>query len=265
MKGGKITRNVSYTKNSSRFLSKHKSKFDILEWEHKTIATQLTYITFNLLGKIQIKEFLNTAWSKKNKLIEAPNIYKAIEQFNSLYYWVIEEILSYDDKIQRAKCIEKFIYVADSLREMNNFNDCVNIIMSLNNDMIQALKITLNLVPQKAKVIFNELNNVINYSRNFAVLRKCMLGVKGKPAVPYLLLFLRDLAILEESCEYVKDEYLVNLYKIKKVGNIIDYFLGFRANVYMFKDIEDLSILKDPRPKSEQELEKISQKLGNFF
>lgn len=263
--GRKKSRNVGSKKDYCylEFNAKIKSKFDILEWDPKIIAKQFTLISFNLLAKIEVKEFLNTAWTKKNKLTEAPNIYKLIDRFNLLTYWVIEEILAYDDKSSRAKCIEKFINVALCLKEMNNFNDCINIINALNNYVILGLNQTWNLVSQKEKLGLNELYNLSSFCRNYALLRKSLEHAKGKPAVPYLLLFLKDLAFLEESCEYVKDEFFVNVGKIRQCGEIIDCFLSFRSNAYLFRNVEELNILRDPRPKSEKELENIAVNLGN--
>ena len=139
IRGRKKSRNVSSKKISVDLKIKKKSKFDILDWDYKIIAKQLTLISFNLFAKIEIKEFLNSAWTKKNKLTEASNIFKCIDRFNLLTFWVIEEILAYDDKILRARCIEKFINVALYLKEINNFNDCMNILNGLNNYIILNL------------------------------------------------------------------------------------------------------------------------------
>jgi hypothetical protein len=263
--GRKKSRNISSKKDYLEFNQKKKSKFDILEWDPKIIAKQFTLISFNLLAKIEVKEFLNAAWTKKNKQTEAPNIFKLIDRFNLLTYWVIEEILAYDDKNSRAKCIEKFINIAFCLKEMNNYNDFINIINGLNNYIILSLNQTWNLVAQKEKLVLNELYNLSSFCRNYALLRKSLQKTKGKPTVPYLLLFLKDLAFLEESCEYVKDDFFVHIDKIRQCGEIIDYFLSFRSNAYLFRNIEELNILLDPKPKSEKELEKIAENLGICF
>lgn len=244
---------------------KKKSKFDILEWDPKIIAKQFTLISFNLFAKIEIKEFLNTAWTKKNKQTEAPNIYKLIDRFNLLTFWVVEEILAYDDKSCRAKCIEKFINIAVCLKEMNNYNDCINIINGLNNYIILNLNLTWKLVSQKERTILNDLYNLSNFTRNYSFLRKTLEKSKGKPTIPYLLLFLKDLAFLEEGSQYIKDDFLVNIDKIRQCGEIIDSFLSFRSNAYLFRNVEELNILRDPRPKSEKELEKIGLCLGIYF
>jgi len=248
------------------FNQKKRSKFDILEWDPKIIAKQFTLISFNLFAKIEVKkEFLNSAWTKKNKQTEAPNIYKLIDRFNLLTYWVIEEILAYDDKSSRAKAIEKFIEIAFCLKEMNNFNDCINIVNGLNNYLILGLVQTWSLVAEREKQVLNELYNLSSFCKNYAVLRKSLEQAKGKPTVPYLLLFLKDLAFLEESCVYVKDDFFVNVDKIRQCGEIIDNFISFRSNAYLFRNVDELNILRDPRPKSEKELEAIAHGLGNLF
>lgn len=262
MTGRKKSKNISSKKDYSEFTTIVKNRFDILEWDPKYIAREFTLISYNLFAKIEIKEFLNTAWTGKNKLIEAPNIFKLIDRFNLLTFWIVEEILSYDDKTSRAKCIEKFIQVASMLKEMNNFNDCMNIINGLNNYIILSLNQTWSLVNKKEKIILTELYNFSSFVKNYSQLRKALEQSKGKPTIPYLLLYLKDLAFLEEACEYVKDDYFVNIDKIKQCGEIIDNFLSYRSNAYLFRNIDELNILKDPRPKTEKELETIAQNLG---
>lgn len=260
--GRKKSRNIASKKDFLEFKSKTKSKFDIIEWDPKIIAKQMTLISYNLYSKIEVKEFLNACWTKKNKLADAPNIFKLIDRFNLLSFWVVEEVLSYNDKIKRAKCIEKLISVAEWLLKMNNFNDCMNIINGLSSYILKMLKTTWDLVSEKEKEILKDLNKLSNFSRNFIDLRRAQEKCKGQPCLPYLLLFLKDLAFLEETCEYVKDEYLVNLEKILQVGDIIESFVSFRANVYLFRNIPELGILMDPRPKSEKELEILAEGIG---
>ncbi len=261
--GRKKSRNVSSKKDHLEINTKKKSNFDILEWDPKIIAKQFTLISFNLFAKIEIKEFLNASWTKKNKLIEAPNIFKLIDRFNLLSFWVVEEILAYDDKNERARCIEKFINVALSLKELNNFNDCINIINGLNNYIILSLIHTWKLVSQKEKSILKDLCNFSCFTRNYHSLRKTLEQSRGKPTIPYLLIFLKDLAFLEEGYQYIVDDCLVNVDKIKQCGDIIDSFLSFRSNAYLFRNVNELNILKDPRPKTEKELERLAQCLGN--
>ena len=81
--------------------------FDILEWSALDIARQLTIITFEIYNKIKPSELVNCSWTKKNKHITSPNILKLIYRSNTLYLWIIEEILSYDRKVFRYKVIEK--------------------------------------------------------------------------------------------------------------------------------------------------------------
>jgi hypothetical protein len=263
--GRKKSRNVASKKDYLEFKVKKKAKFDINEWNPKIIAKQLTLISYNLYSNIEIKEFLNACWTKKNKLIEAPNIFKLINRFNLLTYWVVEEVLSYDDKNRRAECIEKLIKVSECLLEMNNFNDCMNIINGLSHYILKNLKSTWDLVSLKDKNSLNELLNLSSFNKNFSNLRQAQEKCKNEPCLPYLLLFLKDLAFLEETCKYLKNDYLVNVEKIIKVGDIIDSFVSFRANVYLFRNIPELDILRDPRPKTEAELEKIAEELGKYL
>lgn len=264
--GRKKSRNIASKKDYLEFEKKQKRiKFDINDWEPKIIAKQLTLISYNLYSKIELKEFLNSCWTKKNKLLDAPNIFKLIDRFNRLTFWVVEEVLSYENKTNRSKCIEKFIKVSECLLEMNNFNDCMNIINGLSHYILKCLGKTWELVGQREKNSLNELLNLSSFNKNFCNLRHAQEKCKGNPCLPYLLLFLKDLAFLEETCEYVKNDYLVNIEKIRRVGDIIESFVSFRSNVYLFRNIPELDLLRDPRPKSEKELDQIAMKLGKEY
>lgn len=149
--------------------------FDILEWSGFDIARQLTLISYEIYNKIKPSELVNSAWTKVNKKhITSPNVLKLIDRFNSLYLWIIEEILSYDMKRFRYKVIEKFIVVALYLKEMRNYNDLVVIVSALNSYIIKGLEKTLLRIGKIFKDHWIELTALCSYDNNYACLRKAL-------------------------------------------------------------------------------------------
>ena len=96
-------------------------------------------------------------------------------------------------------------------------------------------------------------------------MRSQMKSCVGKPCVPYLGLLLKELAFIEEGPKYVKSDSLVNLEKITNVTKTIDFFFQFKSQAYLFKPIEELSILSDLHPKSEDEIEVLANKIGKLI
>lgn len=236
--------------------------FCITNFDSEVIAQQLTLISHNLYSKIDYLELLNACWTKKNKNIAAPNIMKLIERFNTFTLWILEEILSYDRKVNRVKVLEKFIRVADECRKLNNFNDCVNITSALNNYIMKKLKKTWKMLNSESVKIFNSLNEFCSYDKNYLNLRTELDKCKNKPCVPYLGILLKDLAFLEEGQKYIKDDYLINIHKILRVAKTINIFDQFKTQVYFIKSDPELFVLYEPSPKTEDELEAYCNKLG---
>lgn len=236
--------------------------FEILEWSEIELAKQLTIISQQLFFKIEYKELLSAKWTKKDKYTASPKVMAIIDRFNKLSLWIIEEIISYDKKSSRAAVIEKFIRTANECRKLSNFNDCVNIISALNSYIIKNMKNTMKVINKDALILLEELNSFCSCARDYANLRNATKNISGKPCIPYLGLLLKELAFLEEGQKYINENYLINIDKIKIVYKSIELFMDYRGHTYQFRPIEQLSILSDPHPKTEDELEELANKIG---
>lgn len=239
--------------------------FDILEWSEIEIARQLTLTTYFLFKNIRIEEFFSQKFNKEDKNINSPNIIKMIERFNNLTYWIVEEILSYDHKKTRSKVIFKFLKIAKECQKINNFNDSNNIFMTLKL-LVFPLKKTMELVHKnsEADCIYNELDSLFSLDKNYANLRKEIKCVSKKACIPFLPLILNDLSKQEEKPNYIKENDLINVDKINKVGQILEEILEFQNNHYDYVPLLKLSFLSDPKPKKQETLDKIAKHLGKI-
>ncbi len=248
--------------NVPKFLSNF---FNILEWEETEIAKQLTLHSHKLFANIEYKELLSAAWTKRDKYTMSPNVMKFIERFNKMSYWLIEEILSYDKKKIRAQAIFKFLNVAMECKKLNNFNDCASIFCGVSNWIIKDLKKTWSVMPEEALKIYEELSEFCSMNNNFKNQRTELENASGKACLPNLMLLFKDLAFLEEGSKYLKSEFLINLQKIQKVHNEISFFLNFQSSAYCIKRIEELDILADLHPKSEDQLSYMASQIGKYL
>jgi hypothetical protein len=195
----------------------------------------------------------------------SPNVSKIIDRFNKFTFWMIEEILSYDKKRMRAGAIEKFLQIAEECRVLNNLNDCMNIVTSINNYIVKHMDKTWKVMSKNALDLFSKLEEFCSYERNYFKLRSQQNAVKNKPCVPYLGLLLKDLAYIEEGPKYINDKDMVNYDKVNRVGCMINEFLSYNTQAYLFRHIPQLVMLSDLQPKNEEELEELASQLEPVF
>lgn len=247
---------------------KNKNYFDIFDWDDIELAKQITYVSHNIFQKIKSKELINSQWTKVDKKISAPNVYKLIERFNLLSLWACEEILSYDKVNQRKQVIDKLISIAYTLYKMNNFNDCFSIVTSLNTFFIKSLKDCWKIIDSNTSIPkAKEINDIFSHSKNYAKLREMHDKCLERPCTPFLGLYLKDLSYMDESQKYLivnnlNDNYVLNFEKIVKVEKILRKFEDLQVMEYDIKPVFKLSFLAEPDPKTEEELNEISKKLG---
>lgn len=236
--------------------------FDIFNYSPKDIASELTRVSYLLFSKIKPKEFFKGLFTKKDKEKTSPNICEVVNRFNILSFWVIEEVLSYDYSSDRGKVIERFINIADELKNLNNFNDCMSITSGLGQMILSKLTKSWKKVSSKEMTSFHKIKRLLNFQDNYKNIReeigKCLKD--EKPFVPFLGYYSKRICFLEESGKYVKDKSsLVNVDKIAQVEQILNEFYQMNKTKYNF-DIKDeiknkLSILQCLQPLSEEELE----------
>lgn len=259
-----ITRSIK-EKVSSCFMNPINNK--LMDWKPREIAKELTYITTNMINKIDETELLYHNFNSTSKKIQSPNIVSLIERFDKLSYFLIEEILSYDKKKYRAAMIEKFIQVANELDKLRNYNDCMNIKSCLNHFIIKNLRKTWKKVDHEYIEMFNNLNKKYSFEKNFSNLRnelkKCQQS--NLSYIPYFGLVLKDISFTEEGCKYLNREKLINVEKIKKIQGIIENFFQFKQNSLFMRHILGLEILSELEPKDEKELEKIANCIEPVF
>ena len=241
---------------------KDNNKFNVLDYREIDISNQLTYISKIYFNNIEIKEILNSKFSKINKEIDSPNIIKLIRNSNNLTNFVIENILSEKNITNRARIIEQWIKICETLRINKNYNDCVTINLALSSFFISSLEKTWKKVKIEYKNIFLNLKNFCSISENFKILRDNTKNCKDSPYIPFLGILLRDISSYDEKFKYIINDKFIDFYKIELVENIIDEFFNFKNFAFNIIPINSLEFFKDIKCKSEQELEELYNELN---
>lgn len=263
---------TTFIKESSNY---NNWNFNILDWSAKDIAEQITLQSQMIFLKIHPMEFINSAWTKKNKYKTSTSIMTLIDRFNKLFYWIIEEIFRYDKKSIRVKVIEKIICVALYLKKMNNFNDLIMVVSVLNSNLIKKLEKTLFLLSPKLKNLMIKLTNLCSYEKNYLELRKKQNVITnsklfksnndGIQSIPYLGLLLRDLCFSLEGESFIYEKNYINCGLINLQGNFIYNFLLNKDYKYEYFHIPNFRFLKNTCPLDENELYEIADKLEPKF
>ena len=167
-----IVSNKSLLENKIRAPDKPLSFFNILNYDSKDIANELTRISYYIFSKIEPKEFFKGVFTKKNKNITSPNITEVTNRFNELSFWLIEEILCYDYADERALVIEKFIDIAKELNKLNNFFDCMSIVTGLGQMIVIGLIKSWKCVSKESKEVLQKLKKIFNFQDNYKNMRE---------------------------------------------------------------------------------------------
>jgi hypothetical protein len=241
--------------------------FDIEDYDIQSFALELTRLSNYYFQQIEYKEFFNARFVKKNKTTESPNIVALIERFNNLSFFIIEEILAYDYEKDRAKLITKFIQIAYELKKINNFNDCMSIIVALTHYITSKLKLTWKYVDKETMSMLNELKTFVSIEDTYKNIREqesyCIQHMI--PFIPFLGFYTKRICYLEETGPYVKDNYLIHSDKIAEFyGSLKPLFFLNRVSFKIAKQNE-MDILQCLNPLSENELFDKAKKIEPEF
>ena len=247
-------------KNDNKSNEKH-DYFCILDYSILDICEQLTYLSQSLFILIDRKEILGGKYMKKNKEINSPIIIKIINNSNYLSNFIIEDILSYNSTSLRAKIIERWILISDTLRKYKNFNDCISIQLALSGYIISSLKETWKEVNENSKNILKELANLFSPINNFQKLRKEIKLCKKQPYIPFLGLLLKDIAAYEEKFKYISKDHLINFVKIEHIENIFDNFFIYKDYQYIITEKEEFHFFDNLKTLPLNRLEVLSQQI----
>ncbi|KAK3055377.1 Ras guanine nucleotide exchange factor bud5 [Extremus antarcticus] len=176
----------------------HITDFDPLE-----LARQLTLLASKIFCEIQPEELLSLEWTKKNTS-KAQNVRRLCILNTDLSHVVGDTILAPDGAKKRAAVIKHWSKVATQCLELNNYESLMAITCSLNSSVVQRLRRTWEIVSKKTKARLDELNSIVDFSRNHASLRR-RLEKPVAPCLPFLGIYLTDLTFVDAGNPKMRD------------------------------------------------------------
>jgi flagellar hook-basal body complex protein FliE len=246
-------------------LPKSLKKIHLLDIDPTEMARQLTLREFKLYVVITAQECLNRGCGNRGSKSSSGStggnqnkIGEFIHNSNQLTNWVSYMILKHSEPKKRAATIKFFVEVSDFCRDMNNFSSMTAIISGLYSSTIHRMKKTWELVPTKTRAKLDNMNQLMNSTRNFNDYRD-MLSSICPPAVPFFGVYLTDLTFTEDGNpdHLQNDSRIINFAKRMKAASTIESIRQFQQMPYNFEEIPEIqSFLKhgfDTAPPIEEQ------------
>jgi hypothetical protein len=168
---------------------------NITDFDPLELARQLTLLASTTFCEIHPEELLSLDWNKKDTA-RAQNVRNLCILNTDLAHVVGDTILAPDDAKKRALVIKHWSKVASQCLELNNYESLMAIMCSLNSSVVQRLKRTWDAVSKKTKARIDELDSIVDFSRNHASLRR-RLEKPVAPCLPFLGIYLTDLTFVD--------------------------------------------------------------------
>ena len=266
-----LNEKIHSDKNISKRTNLLKGFFSLYDWKPEEVGEELIRVTKKLLNKIERKELYKAIYLKKNKNITSPNVIETINNFNKLTFFIIEDIISYDNPSDRAKIIEKWAQVADYCKSRKDFNDLIAIHSALNNYIITGLNLTNKELRYKAVNLIKSISNFCSCEGNYKNIREEIQKLVNQKEnyYPYLGMMLRDITFFEESSKYLVNSNLINFEKIENIQNIIETNFGYqeedRKKEQNYIYIKELSFFENLENNTEENLESNANKIEPKF
>lgn len=169
----------------------------MLDFDPLELARQITLKESNIFCSILPEELLATEWTKRTGSL-AVNVRAMSTLSTDLANLVADSILQLEEPKKRAHLIKHWVKIASKCLELNNYDTLMAIICSLNSSTIARLKRTWEVVSQKTKATLEDLRNIVDVSRNYAVLRS-RLQSHVPPCLPFVGTYLTDLTFVDHG------------------------------------------------------------------
>ncbi|XP_022902879.1 rap guanine nucleotide exchange factor 6 isoform X4 [Onthophagus taurus] len=182
------------------------------------VAMQLTLQDFNIFRQIEPTEYIDDLFSLHSKY-GTPMLEQFAELVNKEMFWVVTEVCSEQNVVRRMKIIKQFIKVARQCKECKNFNSMFAIISGLGHGAVSRLRLSWEKLPGKYQRIFNDLQQLMDPSRNMSKYRQ-LVSSDQPPIIPFYPVVKKDLTFIHLGNDS-KVENLVNFEKLRMIAKEI--------------------------------------------
>ncbi|KAK4115785.1 ras GEF [Canariomyces notabilis] len=172
-----------------------------MEIDADDIAEEITRIDWIMFSSIRIRDMVrhvSLSQEQKEKCRGLKNVNRMVSHFNHIAQWVANMILIRDKAKHRAPCLEKFMVIAQKLRQLNNYNGLAAVLAGINGTAIHRLAQTRALVSPDIGKRFAGLVLLMGTQKSHFAYRLAWEN-SPQPRIPFMPLHRRDLVSAEEG------------------------------------------------------------------
>ncbi len=216
----------------------------ILDFDPLEIARQITLKASGIFCSILPEELLGTEWTKRNSSL-AVNVRAMSTLSTDISNLVSDSVLQLEEPKKRAVIIKQWVKIANKCLELHNYDTVMAIVCSLDSTNLKRMKRTWEYVPQKTKLILEDLCKIIDVSRNYAVLRQ-RIQSQIPPCLPFIGVYLTDLTMVDSANPSTRplsfegsETTVINLDKHMKTARVISDLQRFQVP-HRFAEVSEL-------------------------
>ncbi|XP_031621051.1 rap guanine nucleotide exchange factor 2 isoform X3 [Contarinia nasturtii] len=212
-----------------------------LQLNANEVAIQLTVQDYAIFRQIESTEYVDDLFEIQSNY-GVPMLKKFSELVNKEMFWVVTEVCSEYNMVRRMKIVKQFIKIARHCKECQNFNSMFAILSGLGHAAVSRLRLTWEKLPSKYQKLFNDLQELMDPSRNMSKYRQLVLTELNEqhPIIPFYPVVKKDLTFIHLGNDtYV--ESLVNFEKLRMIAKEI------RSLTYMCSSPYDLLTMLEMR------------------
>jgi len=194
------------------------SLVNLLNLNPVEVSTQLMVEDFTIFRQIEATEYVDDLYELEKSRYGTPSLSLFAELVNREMMWAISEIVSDNNSTKRMRIIKQFIKIARQCKETQNFNSMFAIISGLGHGAVSRLKSSWEKLPTKYQRLFNEMQQLMDPSRNMSRYRNLVNGEDTQPPiVPFYPVVKKDLTFIHLANDTMVDG-LVNFEKLRMIA-----------------------------------------------
>ncbi|XP_070185969.1 rap guanine nucleotide exchange factor 2-like isoform X2 [Littorina saxatilis] len=196
------------------------SQITLLQLNAPEVAWQLTLEDFKVFREIEPTEYVDELFELDSKY-GCPMIRKFAELVNREMFWVVTEICGEPNVVKRMKLVKHFIKIAKCCKDYKNFNSMFAIMSGLRHGSVSRLRSSWEKLPSKYSKMFEDLETLMDPSRNMAKYRNLLNSEHIQPPViPIFPVVKKDLTFIHLGNDSYVDR-LVNFEKLRMIAKEI--------------------------------------------
>lgn len=208
------------------------SHVSFLQLNSGEVATQLTLKDFEIFQQIEPTEYVDDLFRVVQSRYGAPMLSKFADLVNKEMFWVVTQIVSEPNVVRRMRTVKQFIKLARYFREFKNFNSMFAILSGLGHQAVSRLKNTWDKLPTKYHRIFQDLQELMDPSRNMCRYRTLVTRLHP-PLIPFYPVVHKDLSFIHFGNDTLVDG-LVNFEKLRMVSKEVRTLMNMCSQPYVF-------------------------------